>query len=83
MQYTRMIANMCEQVIGIARKSTCYIVRSQSDSTLSITPSMHPKQRTIMQTIHIIGKMFGLVIGVALNSRLATSLLPAVTRHRA
>ena len=61
------------------RLSTCYIVRSQGDSTSSITPSMHPKQRTIMHIIHILGNIFGLMIGVALNSLRAT-FLPTVTR---
>ena len=85
MQYTLTIANMFELMVGIALDSrlATSIVRSQSDSMSSMTPSMHPKQRTIMQSIHILGNMFGLMIGIALNSRLATSLLPAVTRHRA
>ena len=47
-----------------------------------MTPSMHPKQRTIMHYIHAVQKMFELTVGIALNSRSATSSVLRDTRRR-
>ena len=63
-------------------ESTCHIIRTQSYSTSTMPPSMHPKQRTIMHYIHIVQDMFELTIGIALNSRRATSSVLRDTRRR-
>ena len=68
------------------QQSTCYIVRTQRYSTSPMspmTPSMHPKQLKIMQNIHLIGHILELMIGIAMNSRLATSFVLRMTRRRA
>ena len=48
-----------------------------------MTPSMHPEQRKLMQNIHVIESILELMIGIAMNGRLATSFVLRMTRRRA
>ena len=48
-----------------------------------MTPSMHPKQRKIMEIMHVIENIIEFMIGIAMNSRLATSFVLRMTRRRA
>ena len=48
-----------------------------------MTPSMHSKQRKIMQNNHTCENILELMIGIALNSRLATLFVLRMTRRRA
>ena len=73
-----MNANMLDDCYR-TQHSTCYIVRTQSDSTTPKASSMQPKQRTIMHNSPTLENMFELMFGIPLNNRLATSLVLTVT----
>ena len=78
MRDTRVIANMFELMVDDwyrTQQSTCCIIRTLSDSTSPMTSSMHPKERTIMQNIHILEIKLELMIDMALNSQLAVSFV--------
>ena len=78
------LQNMLELMIYLALNSrlATYIVRSQSDAKSCMTPSMHPRQRTIMHNQLVVGSTFELMIVIELNTRLATSFVLRVTRRR-
>ena len=61
------------------QQSTCYIVRSQSESTSRMTTGMHPKQSTIMH--NVIANTFDLVTGSIFNGRFVSSFVFRVLRH--